>query len=78
MMNDLNKPSEERRRFDYAKFTAYKRDHFCGLPQDEAKAWHGPSFDVEIWRAVGKMTDREQANYSIPGPKKTDLELDRE
>jgi hypothetical protein len=82
-MSNSTKPGEsnmncgERQPFDREKFAAYKHDWYCGRSQDEAKEWHGSSFDAQLWSAAAKTAEQERARYSIPAPRKNDADLDR-
>ncbi len=71
---ESNKNGEERQTFDRAKFAAYKRDWYCGMTQDEAKASHGSSFDAVIWQSAAKTAEQERAKYSTPAPRKNDVD----
>jgi hypothetical protein len=75
-MNDIKTPNKNGRPFDQAKFASYKRDHCCGISQDQAEKLH-TSFDAEMWQAAGRAAASERAKYAIPAPKEADLELDR-
>jgi len=76
--NDSNMNAQEKQPFDRAKFSTYKQDCYCGMTQDDAKERHGSSFDAELWQAAAKTAEQERARYSIPAPRKNDVDLDRE